>query len=55
METSRVIQVAQDQPPQTGMVFSAEEKKQLADFFSVLIQIDRRVNITKTYEDKPNK
>jgi hypothetical protein len=50
METSKVIQVAQDQSPQAGLVFSAVEKKQLADFFAVLIEIDRRVNITKHYD-----
>jgi len=31
-----------------------EEKKRLADFFAVLIEIDRRENVTKTY-DKPIK
>jgi hypothetical protein len=31
-----------------------EELKRLTDFFSILIEIDRRENVMKTY-DKPNK
>lgn len=37
-----------------GTVLPADELKRLTDFFSLLIQIDRRVNVTKTYA-KPNK
>jgi len=36
------------------LIFTPEEKKQLADFFSLLIKIDQRENITEIY-DKPNK
>jgi hypothetical protein len=49
METSKVIQPTLMLPQKAGVVFSAEETKRLADFFAVLMEIDRRTNITKTY------
>ncbi len=55
MENGKVMQSTQRQQPQARLVLSVEEKKQLADFFAVLIQIDRRVNITGTYGKKLDK
>jgi hypothetical protein len=57
MENSKVIQPEPDKQPnplQQGSGLPANELKKLTDFFSLLIQIDRRVNVTKTYA-KPNK
>lgn len=55
METSKVIiPDKQEKPKQNGLVLTPEEKKRLADFFAVLIEIDRRENVTKFY-DKPIK
>lgn len=54
METGKVIQPTMEQPQYTRAVFCVAEIKQLADFFSVLMEIDRRTNITKTYA-KPTK
>jgi len=55
MENSKAIQPDKQQQPLTqGTVLPANELKKLTDFFSLLIQIDRRVNVTKTYA-KPNK
>lgn len=55
MENSKAIktEVKPDALKQ-GIVLPANELKKLTDFFSLLIQIDRRVNVTKTYA-KPNK
>lgn len=55
METGKVVKQVQAQTQQVELVLSAEEKKQLADFFAVLIQVDRRVNITGAYGNKANK
>jgi len=55
MEICKVTNPTQGQSQQTNFILTIEEKKKLADFFSVLIQIDQRVNITKTYGNKPNK
>jgi len=55
MENSKVDKT--ENKPQTlkqGAVMPANELKRLTDFFSLLIQIDRRVNVTKTYA-KANK
>ena len=49
MEQGKAIKSKLGQPQVENYVFNTEEKKQLSDFFSVLIQIDRRVNITKSY------
>jgi len=49
METSKVTnstEQSQTQPIQ-GRVLPADDLKRLTDFFSVLIQIDRRVNKNK--------
>jgi len=54
MENSKVFSDKQKQPQSKGLVLTAEEKKRLVDFFTVLIEIDRRENVTKTY-DKPIK
>jgi len=54
MENGKVIQLVETKPQPKGLVLTAEEKKRLVDFFSVLIEIDRRENVTKTY-DKPIK
>ena len=55
MVKSNDTQQIQKQSQQASALFSMAEKKQIADFFSVLIQIDRRVNITKVYGNKSNK
>ena len=54
MENGKVIQFEKTKPQPKGLVLSPEEKKRLVDFFAVLIEIDRRENVTKTY-DKPIK
>lgn len=56
MEISKVIPIQQNQtqPNKKELVLPTDELKKLTDFFSILIQIDKRVNVTKTYE-KPNK
>ena len=52
MENGKVIQLEETKPQPRGLVLTPEEKKRLVDFFAVLMDIDRRVNVTKTY-DKP--
>jgi len=42
METSKVIQETEKSPKQKALGLSAEEKKRLVDFFSLLIEIDLR-------------
>jgi len=54
MENSKVTQLEKTKTQTNGMVLTPEEKKRLVDFFSVLIEIDRRENVTKFY-DKPIK
>jgi len=55
MENSKVIKPEdKKQALKQGLALPADELKRLTDFFSLLIQIDRRVNVTKTYA-KPNK
>ena len=54
MEAGKVISDELKQPQSKGLVLTPEEKKRLVDFFAVLIEIDRRENVTKTY-DKPIK
>jgi len=54
MENSEVIQLENKKPQSKGLVLTPEEKKRLVDFFAVLIEVDRRENVTKTY-DKPIK
>jgi len=55
METGKVIfSDKTEKPKQNGLIFTPEEKKRLADFFALLIEIDRRENVTKFY-DKPTK
>jgi hypothetical protein len=54
MENGKVIQLEKTNPQPKGLVLTPEEKKRLTDFFTLLIEIDRRENVTKTY-DKPIK
>ena len=54
MENGKVIQLVETKPQPKGLILTPEEKKRLVDFFAVLIEIDRRENVTKTY-DKPIK
>jgi len=54
MENGKVIQFENNKSQPKGLVLTPEEKKRLVDFFTVLIEIDRRENVTKTY-DKPIK
>ena len=51
---AKTVQLGKTKPQPKGLVLTPEEKKRLTDFFAVLIEIDRRKNVTKTY-DKPNK
>jgi len=55
MENSKVIiSKKTERPKPSGLVFTPKEKKRLTDFFALLIEIDRRENVTKFY-DKPIK
>jgi hypothetical protein len=54
VDISSDTQSEQNKPQPKGLVLTPEEKKRLVDFFAVLIEIDRRENVTKTY-DKPTK
>jgi len=54
MENGKVIQLEKTKPQTKGLVLTPEEKKRLTDFFAVLIEIDRRENVTRAY-DKPIK
>ncbi|GEM_PF-1734615 len=51
METSKVTKPAQQEQTQPAqrLTLPADELKRLTDFFSILIQINQRVNVTKTY------
>ena len=42
MENGKVIQLEDNKPQPRGLVLTAEEKKRLVDFFSILIEIDQR-------------
>jgi hypothetical protein len=50
MENGKVIQSDNNKSQPKGLVLTPEEKKRLVDFFAVLIEIDRRENITKTHD-----
>jgi hypothetical protein len=52
MRKSKVIQPNPANPQSRGLVLATDKKKRLVDFFSILIEIDRRKNITGVY-DKP--
>jgi hypothetical protein len=54
MENGKVNQLEKPKPQTKGLVLTPEEKKRLTDFFALLIEIDRRENVTKIY-DKPTK
>jgi hypothetical protein len=54
MENGKVSQLEKTKPQTKGLVLTPEEKKRLTDFFALLIEIDRRENVTKFY-DKPIK
>lgn len=55
MNTSKDISTEnKEHLEEENMILTAEEKKRLTDFFTVLMEIDRRTNITKTYEAKNN-
>ena len=51
---SKIIQIKNTKPQARGLTLIPEEKKQLIDFFSLLIEIDRRTNITGVYEKSTN-
>jgi len=44
----------QKQSQSNKSILTAEEKKRFIDFFSILIEIDRRENITKAYDKSTN-
>ena len=50
MENGKVNQLEMAKPQTKGLVLTPEEKKRLTDFFALLIEIDRRENVTKTYD-----
>lgn len=52
MELRKDVPTIQQQPihQQMEAKLSADEIKRLADFFSILIQIDRREKVTNAYE-----
>ena len=52
MEKGKVIQSKSNAAQPNELNLTVAETKHLADFFAVLIQIDRRLNITKTYGNK---
>lgn len=57
METSEVtklINEKQIQPNEDGRILPSDELKRLTDLFSILIQIDQRLNKTKTNEKHDN-
>ena len=54
MENDKVNQLEQIKSQKEGEILTPEEKKRLTDFFALLIEIDRRENVTKYY-DKQNK
>lgn len=55
METSKdITSGTKKQPQSTGLVLTDEEKKRLTDYFSILIEIDRKKNITKYYGQPTN-
>jgi len=54
MKTGKAIQFEETKSEPQGLILTPEEKKRLVDFFAVLIEIDRRENVTKFY-DKPIK
>jgi len=54
MENGKVNQLEKPRPNGKGLVLTPEEKKRLTDFFVLLMEIDRRENVTKFY-DKPIK
>lgn len=54
MDISDANAIEQNKPQPKGLVFTPDEKKRLTDFFALLIEIDRRENVTKFY-DKPTK
>ena len=50
MENSKVLQFKNKKYQSKSLILTSEEKKKLVDFFTVLIEIDRRENITKIYD-----
>jgi hypothetical protein len=52
MENGKVIQLEEIKPQPQGLILTPEEKKRLVDFFAVLIEIDRRENVTNIYDSK---
>jgi len=49
MENGKVNRLENIKPQTKGFVLTPEEKKRLTDFFALLIEIDRRENVTKLY------
>jgi hypothetical protein len=51
METSEATKPEEQHQaqPDNGRIMPADELKRLTDFFSILIEIDRRINNEKTY------
>ena len=54
MGKNKVNLAKQNQPQSKGLILTTKDKKKLADFFSILIEIDRRENVTKTYDKQIN-
>jgi len=53
MENSKVISTRRNKPQKPRLIFNAEEKKRLVDYFSLLIEIDQK-NKRETNENKTN-
>jgi len=51
METGNVLSVVSNQSQDKGVVFTASEIKQLADFYALLIKIDKRKDINEKKAD----
>jgi len=54
MVKNKVISDTQNQPQSKRLVLTTKDKKKIVDFFSILIEIDRRKNITGTYDKSAN-
>lgn len=50
MKNDKVVQLEKVKPRPKGLVLKPVEKKRLVDFFALLIEIDRRENVTNTYD-----
>lgn len=52
MEKSKSNHASDSHRTNTDFTMAPDEKKRLVDFFSLLLEIDQRENVTKTYGNK---